>query len=247
MRAMIFAAGLGTRLKPLTNEKPKALVPVNGEPLLLKAVRYLESYGIADMVINTHHFSDQIIDFCDINLKNSNIIISDESKKLLDTGGGVKKVTPWLRQSKEPVVVINADVVTNLDLTEMLNEHQESGNMATLAVRDRESSRKLIFNENKELVGWKNLNSGELKEVKQLSAVDKEFAFSGVHIISPDIFKLFPSADAFSIIDFYLSIAATNKVGAYIHDNDYWFDVGAIDKLKNAELFLKNINNKEYY
>lgn len=243
MKAMIFAAGLGTRLKPLTNITAKALVPVNGEPLLQNSFNYLEKYDISEVVVNTHHFSKKVIDFCKTASTKLNITISDESDLLLDTGGGLKKAGEWLKNSNEPIVVINADIITNLNLADMLANHNSNRNLATLAVRDRKSSRKLVFNDVNKLVGWKNLKTGEIKKVNEVGIKGTELAFSGIHIVSPEIFRLFPLENKFSIIEFYLSAAKNSLIGAYRHESDYWFDIGSVDKLKEAEEFLKKMGH----
>lgn len=238
MKAMIFAAGLGSRLQPLTDKKPKALVEVAGKTLLLRAINYLQSYGIHEFVINTHHFSNQIIEYC-MQLSNQlNIQISDESDHLLDTGGGLKKAGKWLKDIDEPLVVLNADILTNLNLDDMLKAHMQMNNLVTMAVRDRESSRKLVFNKDLMLVGWRNLATGEVKEIKTFEKFDHFYAFSGIHILSSELFSLFPEKDEFSIIDFYLEIVSTKNIGAFVHNHGYWYDVGTVEKLKKAEEYF---------
>ena len=235
---MIFAAGIGSRLKPFTDNKPKALVEVNGKALLAYAIDYLKSYGITDVVINIHHFGQQIIDFCNNNNFNINITISDETNELLDTGGGLKKASNYF-SGIDPIVVVNADILTDVNLDKMRSQHINSGNVATLAVRDRNSGRKLVFNAQKQLIGWKNIKTSELIEVQPIGNDNLELAFSGLQIISPKIYQHFPDKNKFSIIELYLELAKFQNIGAYIQNEGYWFDVGSNEKLQIANDFFK--------
>lgn len=163
MKALIFAAGKGTRLKPFTDQHPKALAKVNGIPLLERNIKYLQSFGINDFVINIHHFGNQILDFLkENNYFDANIEISDETNELLETGGGMMFARPFLEKESH-FLVMNADILTNLDITKFVDFHLSSNRMVTLAVSDRKSSRKLLFDQNKILCGWTNKNTGELK------------------------------------------------------------------------------------
>ncbi|MFA6713155.1 MAG: sugar phosphate nucleotidyltransferase, partial [Bacteroidales bacterium] len=213
MKALIFAAGLGTRLKPLTNTIPKALVVVGRQPLLEHVIIKLKNGGFDDIVVNIHHFGDQIIDF----LANNNnfgvkISISDERDLLRETGGGIKYAQPKLYPeylSREPFLVHNVDIISNLDLKWFWTQHK-SQYLSTLLVSDRDTSRYLLFNDDDILVGWTNLKTGEVKSPYSDLQVDqcKKMAFAGIHIISPLVFSLMNSwPEKFSIIDFYLSIA----------------------------------------
>lgn len=237
MKAMIFAAGIGSRLKPYTDSKPKALIEVNGKPLLTHAIEYLRSFGINDIVINVHHFGQQIVEFCTNNNFGVNITISDETNELLDTGGGLKKASTFF-SGIDPIVILNADILTNINIDKMLNEHIKERNIATLAVRNRLSSRKLIFNQYEELVGWKNISTSETIEVSDINEHAKEYAFSGLQIVSPKLFQHFPDVNKFSIIKLYLEIAKYQKIGAYVQSDGYWFDVGTNEKLREANKFF---------
>lgn len=239
MKAMIFAAGLGTRLKPLTDNTPKALIKVNDKTLLQHAIEYLKKYGISEMVVNIHHFGSQIIDFIQANNFGVNISVSDETNELLDTGGGLKKASSYF-SGNDPLVVVNADILTNVNIDKMLHEHIQSGNVATLAVRDRSSSRKLVFDKQQRLIGWRNLKTSETIEISQFNIDSNEYAFSGVQIISPKLFQHFPKQDKFSIIHWYLEIAKFSKIGAFLQPDGYWFDVGTIEKLEIAKQYLCN-------
>lgn len=234
MKAMIFAAGLGTRLQPLTNNKPKALVEINGTTLLEIVINRLKLFGFNDIIINVHHFSDMIIDFLKKNNNfNINITISDESGAILDTGGGLKKAA-WFFNDNKPFLVHNVDIISNIDLSEMYNNHIKSDAIATLAVKNRNSSRYFLFDENNTLCGWKNTKTKEIKITKETNSKLTLYAFSGIHVISPEIFNYITEKGKFSIIDVYLKLAATNKIMALNHDNSLWFDVGDKNKLIEA-------------
>lgn len=242
MKAMIFAAGIGTRLKPITNTKPKALVEAGGKTLLQINIEQLIDFGIKDIVINVHHFSEQIINFLESNkFFNINIQISDESDFLLDTGGGLKKAANLL-QGDEPVILKNVDIYSDIDYNKMLEYHIKSGSIATLAVKSRESSRYLRFNSNNNLCGWVNTRTNE----KIITRNDKEIkllAFSGIHIISPQIFDLLPNEQVFGIIQPYLEISKKFPISGYQHDDDIWFDIGSPDKLNKLNQFIKKGNH----
>lgn len=234
MKAMIFAAGLGTRLQPLTNSIPKALVPFNNKPLLQHLIEKLVVEGFDKIIINTHHFSEQLIDF--INIKKSfgiHISISDETGTLLDTGGGLIKAS-WFFDDGKPFLVHNVDVVSNIDFSSLLKFHIENIAIATLAVRDRKTSRYLHFDDNNVLSGWENIKTGErLGHFNQ--EITRRFAFSGIHVIDPKIFKLINEEGKFSIINVYLNLATENKIVGFDHSEDLWMDVGNLTNLKKAE------------
>lgn len=232
MKAMLFAAGLGTRLKPFTDKHPKALAPVNGKPLLEHCIRYLQKYGINDVIVNVHHFADQIEQvLADNKGWGSNITISDERGEVLETGGGLLKAAKHFKD-EECFVVINVDVLTNLDLGRMIAAHKASDNIATLAVMQRESSRHLLFNKDMKLCGWQNNKTGEQKITHNEPNL-KGFAFSGVHVLSPAILDM-PFEGKFSIIDVYLHFAKTHNILGYDHTGDVFLDVGKPESLEKA-------------
>ncbi|MBR5205442.1 MAG: nucleotidyltransferase family protein [Bacteroidaceae bacterium] len=244
MKAMIFAAGLGTRLKPLTDHMPKALVPVAGKPMLEHVINKLIAAGVDGIVINVHHFAQQIIDF----LKEKNnfgiqIWISDETGELLETGGGIKKASPFFN---EPFLVHNADILSNLDLKAMYDFHVASGNDATLLVSPRKTARYLLFNEENKLCGWVNKETLQTKPegfVYQ-PETQKEYAFGGIHIISPSLFKYMEGwTGKFSIIDFYLQTCQQAQLGGYIKENLQLIDIGKLDTLTKAEEFIHSTNH----
>ncbi|WP_447951743.1 nucleotidyltransferase family protein [Chryseobacterium koreense] len=237
MKALIFAAGKGTRLKPFTDHHPKALAVVNGVPLLERNIKYLQSFGINDFVINVHHFGEQIIDFLK---KNDNfgakIEISDERKELLETGGGLVFAKKFL-DFDEDFLIMNADILTDLDLNYFVNYHSEKKDFATLAVSDRKSSRKLLFNEQMVLKGWLNVETGE----QRLAEFNKDFkslAFSGIHCVNPEIFKKIKRTGKFSIMEEYLDLMGTDTIYGYEHSAKL-IDVGKPESISAAEKLFK--------
>ena len=236
MKAMILAAGLGTRLKPFTENHPKALYPVNGKPLLQRNIEYLQSFGIKNAIVNVHHFADQIIAAInDNNGWGSNVVISDETNEVLETGGGLKKAADYLLEGNEPFVLMNADMLTDLDISKMYAEHKINNPLATVAVTNRATSRYLLFNENQVLCGWYNEKTGEQK-----GTAGTKKAFSGIHIISTSIFSLIKEEGKFSMIDLYLRLADTEKIMAFDHSNGKLIDVGKPESGAQAEAMFKD-------
>lgn len=235
---MLFAAGIGARLRPLTNDRPKALVEVNGTPLLEIAIRRLQRHGVEAVIINVHHFGRQIIDFlAEKENFGIQIAISDERGQLLDTGGGLKKAA-WFFTGDEPFGVMNTDILTDLDLGALYQAHLASGALATLAVRKRASSRYLLFDEQDRLCGWRNERTGEEKWARPLDGPVVPLAFSGIQVVSPALFGHFPQEAAFSIIDTYLTAARTDEIRAFRHDHTLWMDVGKPERLREASRLL---------
>ncbi len=241
MRAMILAAGLGTRLQPLTDNMPKALVKIYDKTLLEIAINNLAKNGFDKIIINVHHFAEQVINFIEQNNFSADITISDERDKLLDTGGGLKKAS-WFFNNSKPFLLYNVDIISNLNLQTLYKANMKSNSIATLTVRKRESSRYLLFNSENILCGWKNTKTGELISSCNIDLLD-EFAFSGIHIIDPKIFSLMPDDDVFSIIDLYLDIMRDNKIVAHINNDSFWLDVGNTESLRIAEKNFHLINN----
>ena len=240
---MIFAAGLGTRLKPLTDHMPKALVPVAGKPMLEHVILKLIASGFDEIVINVHHFAEQIIDF----LKEKNnfgikIWISDETEELLDTGGGIKKASSLLN---EPFLVHNADILSNVDLKALYDFHIASENDATLLVSPRKTVRYLLFDQTNRLCGWINKDTLQTKPEGFIYQQDKqqEYAFGGIHIISPSLFKYMEGwTGKFSIMDFYLQTCQKAKLGGYAKEDLQLIDIGKPDTLAQAEEFIRQIH-----
>lgn len=240
MKAMLFAAGLGTRLRPLTNDKPKALVEIKKDRTLLHYnIDYLKSFGVKTIVVNIHHFGAKVIEEIEKHHQfDINIIISDERDAVLETGGGLQKAAPLL-DGKEAIILYNVDVVSNIDLHQMLAHHQSTQALATLACRQRVSSRYLLFHNNR-LCGWQNTKTGEIKNPHQITEFTP-LAFSGIHIIQPKLLSLLKQGGKYSITNTYLDLMAQNyPIAAYLHDEDYWFDVGKPEKLATARQFLQN-------
>ncbi len=228
---MILAAGLGTRLKPFTDKHPKALVPVNGKSVLQRNVEYLHQYGIKDIIVNVHHFAHQIIDAVkENNGWGASIAISNESDEILETGGGLKNTAAFFTETNEPFVLMNADILTDMKLDEMIAQHLLHKPLATLAVTERSTSRYLLFNEKNSLCGWLNEKTGEQKGD---SGTKK--AFSGIHIISPQIFSLITETGKFSMIDLYLRLAKNQQIMAYDHSNTNLIDCGRPESIAVAE------------
>ena len=241
MKAMIFAAGLGTRLKPLTDHMPKALVPVAGKPMLEHVINKLKSSGVNEIVINVHHFANQIIDFVKVNDNfGITIHISDESEQLLDTGGGIKKASPFFT---EPFIVHNADILSNIDLKELYEYHLTSNNDATLLVSPRKTVRYLLFDNADRLCGWVNKDTLQTKPagVVYQPELQKEYAFGGIHVISPSLFQHMQDSwsGKFSIMDFYLETCRKAQLGGYIKEDLQLIDIGKTDTLVKAEEFIR--------
>ncbi len=237
-KAMILAAGLGTRLKPFTDKHPKALALVNGKSLLQRNIEYLQQYGIKNIVVNTHHFAKQIEEAIIINKGwNSDVTISFE-EDVLETGGGLQFASRYLK-SEENFVLMNADVLTNLPLNMMMEQHLNHKPLATLAISHRSTSRYLLFDDNNELCGWRNMKTGEVKIAKD-SVSYHEKAFSGIHVINQRIFELMDSfSGKFSIIDVYLNLAATQSLQGFSHDQFLFTDVGKPESIIVAESLFK--------
>ena len=241
MKAMIFAAGLGTRLKPLTDSLPKALVPINGKPLLEHVILKLKLAGFDEIIINIHHFADQIIDF----LKNKNnfdirIEISDERSALLDTGGGIKNTAHFFSDGK-PFLIHNVDILSNVDLNEVYNQHLKDNNrLASLVVSQRDTYRYLLFDNEKRLHGWVNIKTGQTKPIENMETIAfHKFAYSGIQVVSPEIFKLMENEpDKFPIMDFYLQNCHQEKIIGYVPQNLQMLDVGKLTTLEKANAFI---------
>jgi len=240
-RAMIFAAGLGTRFKPWTDHHPKALAVVNGKSLLQRNIEYLQQYGIRDVVINVHHFGDQIINALESNKGwGSRYVISDETAEVLETGGGLKKARHLLGDA--PFVVMNVDILTDMDLSAMILEHVKHRPLATLAVTERETSRYFLFDEQLQLRGWRNVKTGQERWVGEAvtdggTLVQK--AFSGIHVIDPALFPLIRQEGKFSTVDVYLDVAARHAVRCFDHSGSKLIDVGKPESVEKAEKLFK--------
>ena len=246
---MILAAGLGTRLKPLTDSMPKALVPVGGRPLLDLNIRKLQGQGYDRFVVNIHHFAQQIVDYVGEQDYAPLVHFSDETEALLETGGGLKKAAP-LFVDDEPVLIHNVDILDNVNYDWFSRQHQQDED-AVLLVSRRKTKRYLLFDNAMRLMGWKNIETGEIKSpyeyirrtgLSQHGEPLNMFAFSGIHSFSPRLFSLmdrFP--DRFSIIDFYLSVCHRSHIVGLVKDDLQVLDVGKLDTLHDAEKFLEEV------
>jgi len=237
---MIFAAGIGTRLKPLTDTMPKALVCVGGKPLLEHIILKLKLFGFNEIIINIHHFGEQIIDFLN---KNNNfdikIVISDERDSLLDTGGGLRKAA-WFFDDNKPFLVHNVDIFSNVDLLKLYDNHLKNNTLATLVVGERETQRYFLFDKKNYLCGWTNIATGEVKpaNLHYINNLQK-LAFAGIQILSTDVFDLLEKVEQtkFSLTDFYLQNIENKCIKGYIPPDFKMLDIGKIDALKQAEIF----------
>lgn len=243
MNALILAAGLGTRLKPLTDTMPKAMLPVAGKPLIAHQIERLKKSGFNHLVVNVHHFASQIVDFIQDNDFDIDITISDESDMLLDTGGAIKKAA-LLFKDKQPFLVHNVDIFHNIDLYKVFTQYASLAD-ATLIVSRRVTTRYLLFDQDSHLVGWMNLNTGEVKspfeEVRNNPAAYNRYAFSGMHIFSHALLKTMDDwPDKFSIIDFYLSACATHQISGLVIEDLRLLDVGKLDTITEAESFINH-------
>jgi len=239
INAMIFAAGLGTRLHHYTKNCPKALVKLNGKPLLEHCILKMRAFGVDRIVINVHHFADQIEDFLESN-KNfgMDIRISDERELLLDTGGAIKKAAP-LFIPDSPVLIYNVDVLSSLDLGELLLAHKQNNALATLNLIDKKTDRYLCFNQEGLLCAWKNDATHEEKIVNDSHLNSKAYSFSGIHIIDSKLLALIEEEGAFSIIDLYLRLAKNHKIAGFYDSTELWMDLGKPEDLLKAETLLK--------
>ena len=259
-QAMIFAAGFGTRLQPLTNTIPKALVPVGGKPMLQHTIEQLKAQGITSVIINIHYLGEKILDFLDQH-KNFgiDIQISDERERILETGGGLLKAKEFINE--DDFLVCNADVFTNINIQQFAEYHFKHKAVATLAVRVRKSSRVLLFDATMQLCGWRNFKNEEIKYPLVLGdsaahyyddnnpVFDDEkyatiknsqaFAFSGYQVISKEIFNHKTREGIFSMTDWYLDICAAQKIIGYDHSLDIWIDIGSPEQLERANVIVR--------
>jgi len=237
MKALILAAGLGTRLGPYTTDRPKALVELNGVTLLERAIHKVSELGVSEIIINLHHFGYQVIEFLEQNENfNQKIKLSDERDQLLDTGGAILKARPLLGD-EEPFLVYNVDVLSSLNLNDLFEFHQLKGGLASMAVRERVTSRYLVFNSRMQLSGWRDLRTGEENLVRVEEGLNN-FAFSGIQIVQPEIFPLITEIGKFSVIQLYLRLAKDHDIYGYKDTSDLWMDLGKPDQLIQAEKLM---------
>jgi len=243
MRAMVLAAGLGTRLRPLTDDRPKALVEIAGRTMLGITLTRLRSFGIEEAIVNVHHFADMVVEYLKAKSNFGMRIEISREDGLLDTGGGLKKAAWFFQEGGEtkagPFLLHNVDVISAIDLERMLARHYENRSLATLAVQERESSRQLLFDPEGVLCGRRGGRSRESEIVRAASQLTP-LAFSGIHVISPRLFELMTESGAFSIIDVYLRLAAAGeKISAFRADKFYWRDLGKPESVQQASRDLR--------
>lgn len=245
MKGMILTAGLGTRLKPLTDKTPKALVKVGEFSMLDMAIMYLKKHGVDELIINVHHYADQLMEYvAEKRWQGFKIDISNETDKLLNTGGGLLKAAPFFNNSPH-FVLMAVDVLTDLNLTDMIAQHENTQALVTLGVKERATSRSLLFNNQGELAGWRHNQTGEVKSISGKTG-NNGYGFSGIHVISSKIFDLITETWEFSIIDLYLRLAETQKIMAFNHSGGTWMEFGRtenIEKAKNDPNFVRLIEN----
>jgi N-acetyl-alpha-D-muramate 1-phosphate uridylyltransferase len=231
--AMLFAAGLGTRFKPWTDKHPKALAVVNGKSLLQRNIEYLQKYDITDVVVNVHHFPEQVIDVIEKNDGwGSTVTISDETDELLDTGGGLLKAKHLL--FRDSILALNVDILTDINIKHFLAHHQQENSIITVAVSDRNTSRYLLFNKYNRLIGWRNKTTDETRIVIEAKDIFEK-AYSGMAIFQPEALDLISLRGKFSLIEAYLQLAPANKIAAYDHTGERWIDVGKPENVNKAE------------
>jgi N-acetyl-alpha-D-muramate 1-phosphate uridylyltransferase len=238
LKALILAAGLGTRLRPLTDDTPKALVSINGVTLLEIAIRKIAREGFNDIIVNVHHHAGQVIEFLKHRrFPDVNISISDESSQLLDTGGAILKAR-WFLDGKDPFLVHNVDIISDISLQTVLTAHLAKGGLATLSVSDRQTKRYFLFDDDLKLKGWTDMSTGEIRWAGEAIQEARQLAFNGIHIISPEIFNLIKEEGKFSIIGTYLGLADKHPIFGQIQPGKTWFDLGKPDQLGIVSGFL---------
>ncbi len=232
---MILAAGLGTRLKPFTDSHPKALTIINGKSLLQRNIEYLKLFGITEIIVNVHHFTAKIIEAIETNNGwGTKITLSDETDEVLETGGGLKKAAWFFQDSDEPFVLLNVDILTDLDLIKMLENHKSTKALATLAVSNRQTSRYFLFDETNQLSGWENTKTHQQILTGKEHHLTRK-AFSGLHIISPNIFKYITQTDKFSMVDVYLDLSKNHIIRGFDQGDCKFIDVGKPESILEAE------------
>lgn len=240
LRGMIFCAGLGTRFKPWTDQHPKALAVINGKSLLQRNVEYLQQYGIKHLVVNVHHFADQIIEAIKEHKGwGSEITISDETDAVLETGGGLLKAK-HLFTPGEKFITCNADILTDLDISQLIAFHEANKPLISLAVGDRKTSRYLLFDENNTLCGWRNISTGEEKIARPANTLIQK-SYDCVVVFEYEVFDHIPFTGKFSLIDLYLHLAKTHTIKGFQHHADRWIDVGKPESVAPAEQLFRDL------
>ena len=237
MKAMILAAGIGSRLRPVTDNIPKALVEVGGKTMLERTIHHLKQYGFDELIVNVHHFPEKIKNYLERHhFFGANIRFSEETSELLDTGGGLKHAS-WFFNENESFAIHNVDILSDLNLNKLFEFHQINKAFTTLVVQKRPTSRYLLFDEQNRLRGWENTRTGNRVAIKNNKTL-KRLAFSGIHVTNTSIFNYMPAKNVFSIMEPYLKAAKEEKILAYIDHGSHWFDIGNPDNLEKARNFI---------
>ncbi len=234
---MILAAGFGTRLLPLTENLPKALVPFCGKPMINHAIEKMRSFGVEKIVVNVHHHRKKMIDYLQkLNENGARIIISDEKEEHLLTGGGIKNARKFFGDATD-IIVHNADVVSAIDYGKLTEFHKGKNSLVTLAIRKKNDERVLLFDDELNLTGWKN-KTQNISRYRKKSLTHNEYGFTGVYVLSDKVFDFFPQEDKFEIMDFFLNPEFDFPIKGFLDESDYWFDLGSVEKIKKAERFF---------
>ena len=246
MKAMILAAGLGSRLKPITDTIPKPLISIAGKPLLFFLIDKLKSVGVDEVIINVHHHAGKVMRYIEDNNNFGIRVEISMEKNLLDTGGGLKKAA-WFFDDDQPFILHNVDVISSIDLIQMLEFHKKNDALVTLAVKKRKTSRYLLFGQNNQLVGWRSTEKEKTEIVKAINEPLETLSFLGVHIVSPEIFPILPEAEVFPIIKAYLEMAKKEKrIIAYQSKTDFWLDLGRKENLQaGTDYLLSKVKDKK--
>jgi NDP-sugar pyrophosphorylase family protein len=240
MKAMIFAAGLGRRLGNITDKRPKALLEINGKSVLRLVVEKITAFGFDEIIINIHHHADQVEKEIEkLNKQGLRISVSDERELLLETGGGLYQAR-WFFDDK-PFLLYNSDVISDIDLHALISFHNKKGGIATLAAARRNDSRVFLVDSRGLISGWRHRSAGEEILSRETDGLLTEVSFSGIHIVNPEIFK-YMNSGVYSMTSLYLQIASTQSIYAYMHDTDFWIDIGTPEKLDEARKILRNKN-----
>ena len=235
MRAIILAAGMGSRLKPLTDSTPKALVVFRGMPMVERIIRNLADAGVYEIMVNVHHFAGKVVEFLDkLYIQGVSLHISDESDELMDTGGAILQAREFLKEEKD-FIVHNVDVFTNLDIGELIRNHREGNTLATLAVKKRPTSRSLLYDGTGSLCGWVHNETGEKRMVRSPSGSLEDFGNTCVQVINAEFLDFFPKTEPRSLTEMYLELAERHMIGAYTHNQDYWYDLGRYNNFIKAD------------
>lgn len=235
MKAMILAAGLGTRLRPLTDKQPKALIPFKGIPLVERVIRNLAAAGIDHIVVNAHHYADQVEDFLlRLQVPGTRLSVSDERDQLMDTGGALLHARQFFKD-EDDFLVHNVDVFTNLDIAALIGAHRQADALATLAVKKRPTSRSLLFDSRGYLSGWRHYETGEERIVRKPEGVLEEYGNSCIQVISREFLTNYPETRILNLTEMYLDLAGDHRIQPFIHNKDYWYDLGRYENFLKAD------------